>query len=187
MKLCSPCFSFPFYFPPFWSPCLSPWIRLLQSDLIWSNWYHFVLVEDHQLDYTSWSFYGSRPLVGTPQWSVGRSRVVTFYFSLPSLPRVFCWRRRLTGRCNFNVPACARICVCVRACVRVCVCMRLYVFASFSFFTSPLPSFSSSTHSRPLPPPILNYFFYFPLSLPSFFPLLSLSLSLSLSLCGRFS
>ena len=33
------------------SRCFSPWWCLLQSNLIWSDWRHFVLVEDRQLDY----------------------------------------------------------------------------------------------------------------------------------------
>ena len=40
--------------PPHPSPesrCFSPWWCLLQSNLIWSDWRHFVLVEDRQLDY----------------------------------------------------------------------------------------------------------------------------------------
>ena len=33
------------------SRCFSPWWCLLQNNLIWSDWRHFVLVEDRQLDY----------------------------------------------------------------------------------------------------------------------------------------
>ena len=38
-------FSFFFSFP-LWSCCFSPWRCLLQSNLIWSDWCHFVVVED---------------------------------------------------------------------------------------------------------------------------------------------
>ena len=122
-SLCSP-----HSFSPFWSRCLSPWKRLLQNNLIWSDWCHFVLVEDRQLDY--------------------------FIFLLFFLRGRLTERCNFLVPACVRVSMCTYVGVCVRVRAYVCVCMCWIPVVSLLLL---LPSFSSSFLSRLLPPPPLLF------------------------------